>query len=140
GGGHDLPALAVAALGHVLGHPRGLHRVWLGGGAEALDGGDRLALDRADGQHAGANRLAVEVNGAGAALGHAAAELGAGHAEHVAQHPEQRHLGWSVDLVIDAVDYESDHRWASGAGGMFVWAVSLGQGAPAASHCLNLAT
>ena len=31
---------------------------------------------------------AVDMHGAGAAQRHAAAELGAGHAEHVAQHPQ----------------------------------------------------
>ena len=53
---------------------------------------------------AGAQRRAVEVHGAGAALGHAAAELGAGEAEQVAQHPEQRHVGRRVDFALGAVD------------------------------------
>ena len=38
------------------------------------------------------------MHGAGAALRDAAAELGALQVEHVAQHPQQRHLGLDVDL------------------------------------------
>ena len=48
--------------------------------------------------------VAVEVHGAGAALRDAAAELGAGEAEQVAQDPEQRHVGWRVDFALGAVD------------------------------------
>ena len=36
--------------------------------------------------------LAIDVHGAGAAQGHAAAELRAGHAQRVPQHPQQRHV------------------------------------------------
>ena len=42
---------------------------------------------------------AVDVDGAGAALRDAAAVLGAGQPELVAQHPEQRRVGVGVDLV-----------------------------------------
>ena len=59
---------------------------------------------------AGAHRLAVEVHGAGAAQGHAAAELGAGEAQRVAQHPQQRRFRIDVDLHGLAVDVELDHR------------------------------
>jgi hypothetical protein len=45
------------------------------------------------GHHAGARRLAVQVHGAGAALGDAAAVLGARHLEHVAQDPQEGHIG-----------------------------------------------
>ena len=51
-------------------------------------------------------RLAVEEHGAGAALGHAAAELHPGVPEEIAQHPEQGHVGGGVDLVCLAVDVE----------------------------------
>src|SRR5262249_20999763 len=65
--------------------------------AERLDRGDRPALDVADRQHARPPRLAVDVHGARAALGDAAAELGAGEAELIAQDPEQRGVGVGVD-------------------------------------------
>ena len=41
---------------------------------------------------AGADGLAVDMHRACAAQRHAAAELGAGHAQRVAQNPQQRHL------------------------------------------------
>lgn len=43
------------------------------------------------------------MHGAGTALGDAAAELGAGEAEQVAQHPEQGHVGWRVYFTLGAV-------------------------------------
>src|SRR3989449_8584492 len=91
-GGHDLPRLAVAALRHVFLDPRALHgvRAVLG---EAFDRGHPFAGDGGHGQSAGARRDAVQVDGAGAALGDAAAELGAGEPERVAQHPEERRGG-----------------------------------------------
>ena len=47
---------------------------------------------------AGTHRLAVDTHGAGAAGGDAAAELGAGQVEHVAQHPQQGHGRVGIDL------------------------------------------
>src|SRR5207244_284558 len=96
GGGHDLPRLAVAALRHVFLDPRALHgvRAVLG---EAFDRSHPFAGDGGHGQHAGACRDAVQVDGAGAALGDAAAELGAGEPERVTQHPEERRVGGDVD-------------------------------------------
>src|SRR5437879_12882618 len=79
-GGHDLPRLAVAALGHVLGDPGSLHGVapaW----RQPFDRGHALHGSRRDGQHAGSHGRAVEMHGAGGALGDAAAELRAGGAE-----------------------------------------------------------
>src|SRR5256714_10765766 len=95
-GGHDLPRLAVAALRHVFLDPRALHgvRPVLG---EAFDRGDALARDGRHRQHAGAGRDAVQVNGTGAALGDAAAELGTGETERVPQHPEERRVGGDGD-------------------------------------------
>ena len=40
---------------------------------------------------------AVDMHRAGAAQRHAAAELRAGHAEHVAQHPQQRRVAVDID-------------------------------------------
>jgi hypothetical protein len=55
-----------------------------------------------------------------AALRDAAAELGAGQAEQVAQYPKQRHIGGRVDAAGLTVDVECDHvetfrwRWLEG--------------------------
>src|SRR5436309_7928238 len=106
-GGHDLPRLAVAALRHVFLDPRALHgvRAVLG---EAFDRGHPFAGDGGHGQYAGARRDAVQVDGAGAALGDAAAELGAGEPERVAQHPEERRVGGNVNRFALTVDGEAD--------------------------------
>src|SRR5207247_990578 len=106
-GGHDLPRLAVAALRHVFLDPRALHRVRAVLG-QAFDRGDAFAGDGGHGQHAGAGGDAVQMDGAGAALGDAAAKLGAGEAEGVTQHPEERRVGGDVDRFAFAVDGESD--------------------------------
>src|SRR5207245_9774356 len=45
---------------------------------------------------------------AGAAMRDTAAELGAGEAERVAQHPQERRVGRDVDCLTFAVDGETD--------------------------------
>ena len=57
-------------------------------------------------------RLAVDVDGAGAAERHAAAVLGAGEVEVVAQDPQQRRVAGNAGADVDAfaVDEESGHR------------------------------
>jgi hypothetical protein len=86
-----------------------LHRVIRAAGREALDRRDPLAGDGADRGDARPHRLAVEVHRARAALCDAAAELGPGQAEQVAQRPQQRHLRGRVDLDLLVVDGELDH-------------------------------
>jgi len=55
------------------------------------------------------------MNRAGAAERHAAAEFGAGHAEHVAQDPEQRGVAVDINRPIDAVDLDRDcHGYPQG--------------------------
>src|SRR5205823_311113 len=105
--GHDLARLAVAALRHVFRDPRPLYgvRAVLG---QALDRGDALVGDGRNGEHARPGRRAVEVYGTRAALGDAAAELGAGEAQRVAQHPEERRVGGDVDRFTLAVDGEGN--------------------------------
>ena len=51
---------------------------------------------------------AIEMHRAGAAERHAAAELRAGHAQHVAQHPEQRRVAVDIDAVRAAVDFDGE--------------------------------
>ena len=91
GGGHDLPGLAVPALGDVDLLPRALERV-APVLREALDGGDARLAHRGDGSDAGAACLAVDQHGAGAALGDAAPELGALEVQSVPERPEERHV------------------------------------------------
>ena len=50
------------------------------------------------------------MHGAGAALRDAAAELGPGQAEGVAQHPQQRRVGLDLELVPGAVHFELDRH------------------------------
>src|SRR5882724_3780289 len=106
---HDLARLAVAALRDLVVDPGLLHRVQLAALREPFDGQHLLAGGGGHRHRARAHRLAVQVNGAGAALGDAAAEFGALHVEHVAQHPQQGHFGLDVDVVLLAVDGEFDH-------------------------------
>src|SRR5207237_7925681 len=61
--------------------------------AETFEGDDLLCPDRRERHHAGAHRLAVEMHGAGAALGEAAAEARAVESQVIAERVEQRHLG-----------------------------------------------
>src|SRR5262249_24291850 len=49
-------------------------------------------------------RGAVDMHGAGAAQRHAAAEFRPGHAEHVAEHPEQRRIAVHVDAARTSID------------------------------------
>src|SRR5690349_4773621 len=113
-GRHDLARLAVAALRHVLLDPRLLHRL-RAILREAFDGRHLFPGDGRDGQHAGARGDAVQVDGARAALRDAAAELRAGEAERVPQHPEQGRVGRDVHGLALAVDGETDrgHERAS---------------------------
>src|SRR5260221_384113 len=80
--------------------------------------GDPAAARRAHGQLAGAHRQTVQVHGAGAALRHAAAVLGAGEADLFADHPEQGRGRIDVDLVRLAVDCQAhgvlSPLWACG--------------------------
>src|SRR5262249_23538478 len=71
------------------------------GGTDAVDRGDA----RAGGD-------AIDMDGARSAKRHAAAEFGAGHAEHVAQDPQERSVVVDVDCPIDAIDLDRDgHRY-----------------------------
>jgi len=52
------------------------------------------------GGDAGTDGLAILVDRTGAAERHAAAELGSGERQNVAQIPEQRHIGFTVKLNV----------------------------------------
>jgi hypothetical protein len=54
-------------------------------------------------------RNAVDMDGAGAALGDAATVFGAGQADGIPQHPQQRGVGINIDLMGLSIDAESSH-------------------------------
>lgn len=104
GSAHDLTALAVTTLGHVMLDPGGLH-----GFADLVltygfDGGDFLANSGRDGRHARAYGLAVQMDGAGTAQSRTAAKLGAGQAQRIAQGPQHRRVGCDIDAGILAIN------------------------------------
>src|SRR5688572_20935412 len=106
---HDLAGLAVAALGYVVGLPGTLHRV-RAVVAQALDGDDLAPLGGGHRSDAGANRLAVQMDGACATRRDAAGELGAGQSQLVSQVPQQRHGTVSAEFLRPAVNRYADHE------------------------------
>ena len=73
-------------------------------------GGNPLPHCRRNGRDARARRLPVDVNRARPAQAHAAAEFRAGHAEHVAQGPQQRHVVGNIEVAGLSVYVERNHR------------------------------
>src|SRR6266852_4729558 len=108
---------AVAALGGLLLDEGLLDRVRLLGGAQPLEGDDLGRADLADRDAAGARRLAVHQHGARSALRQPASELGPVQLQVVAEHVEQRGVGFDVQAVGFAVDRERDHRPSSRGNG-----------------------
>src|SRR5262245_28627245 len=104
---HDLSGLAVAALRHVASDPGALD----GRGLPPSDPFDRRyfpVTERRDRQRAGAQRLAVEEDGARAALGNAAPILCSGQTERVAQQPEERRAAVDINAVLGPVDLDAE--------------------------------
>src|SRR5262249_23002761 len=103
--------LAVAALDHFKVKPGLLHA---GTGlcrANVFDGGDCPFAYRCDWEQTGAHWITIDVHGAGAALGDAAAGFRAGQPQHVTQHPEQRRGGVDINRVRGSVDFDWEcHR------------------------------
>ena len=77
-----------------------------GRGANGFDCGDGGIADAVDRRHARARRDPVQVDCAGAAEGQAAAELGAGHTQHIAQDPQQRGIAVDVDAMLSTVNLD----------------------------------
>jgi hypothetical protein len=107
GGGHDLPGLTITALRHVLGEPGLLHGV-PGVRRKAFDGGDGLVGHIANLDAAGPHGLAIDMDGACAALRDAAPEFGASHSELVADDPEQ----WRFRLDVQRIRLSIDSKIA----------------------------
>src|SRR5438094_393391 len=97
---------------HVVIDPRLLHFVQDLARGQAFDRGDLGAARRAHGDRARAHREAVHVHRAGAALRDAAAVLGAGEADLLADRPQQGRGRIDVDLVGFAVDCQA-HCYSS---------------------------
>src|SRR5262245_3599818 len=106
---HDLTRLAIATLGHVQRKPGGLHSLARRRGADSFNGGDPPLCRRRDRQDAGPRRLSVDVDRARATKGGATAELGAGHAEHIPEYPQQRHVVRDIDIVWLSIHIELGH-------------------------------
>ena len=68
-----------------------------------------VGFDALDGDGAGAHHLAVQVHRAGAALRDAAAVLGAGEADLLADDPQKRRAGFHLHVARPAVDIELRH-------------------------------
>jgi len=77
--------------------------------ADVFDGANVAAGSSLHSGDAGADGLAILMHGAGPTQRHAAAELGSGQSEDVAQVPEQRHIGLAVERALDTIDFEIDH-------------------------------
>lgn len=105
-GGHNLSALAITALGNLFVNPGLLNRVQFSILSDSLDGGNLFANGSRDGGAAGSDGRSIEVNGAGAALGDAAAEFGSIQSEVIADNPKQGGIFRCLDCVGFAVDGE----------------------------------
>src|SRR5262249_50126071 len=107
--GHDLAGLAVAALWNVERQPSLLHRV-RGVGGQALDGDDLVGrLHIPDADRAGAHDLAVDMDGAGAALRNTATVLGTGETDLLADDPQKRGVRLHLHVTRLPIDVESCH-------------------------------
>ena len=107
---HDHAALAITALRHVAIDPGLLHLVQHAIRRQPFDGGDLFAGGLGDQHAAGADRDAVDVNGAGAALCNAATIFGAGQAGVFPDRPQERRIRLDIQFKCFAVDREVCHR------------------------------
>ncbi len=107
---HDLARLAVAALNDFLVEPGLLDLGARCCRADRLDRRDLGGADIVDRGDARAGRDAVDLDSAGAAERHPAAELRAGHSEHIAQYPEQRRVAIDIDGAIDTIDFDLERH------------------------------
>src|SRR5712691_10134786 len=109
--GHQHAGCAVAALEAMLCHEPLLKRMQLAVLFQALHRHDFLVAGL-DGEHrARLHRSAVHEDGAGAAVGRVAPDMGAGQPQHVPDQVDQQEARLDVSLVLLAVDRELDpHR------------------------------
>src|SRR5438105_7739867 len=108
-GAHQLARLAVAALRNIFFYPGALQRM-AQVSRQSFDGGYLLTLHARQRRYAGTSRFAINVHGASAAERHAAAVLGAGQPEVVAQNPEERSGRLGIYFHRLAIHGEADHE------------------------------
>jgi hypothetical protein len=99
-----LATLAITALGHLVVNPGLLDSMQLALVGQAFDGDDLLSRSARDRVRTRAYRLAIEQDGARAALGHATSKFGTFDVKFVAQRPQQGHFGFDIQRVVFAVD------------------------------------
>jgi hypothetical protein len=109
---HDLARLAVAALNDLAVEPGLLDLGARRCRADRLDRRDLRGANAVDIGDAGTGGDAIDMHGAGAAQRHAAAELGAGHAQHVAQHPEERRVAVHIYALCVPIDFNGEGHGA----------------------------
>ena len=105
---HDLAGLAEAALRDVELAPGLLYRV-IAGRVQPFDGGDVAAGGVGNRGDAGAHRLLVDDDGAGAAQRLAAAEFGAGQPDLVADEPDEWKIRIAVPVLLLSINLQLDH-------------------------------
>src|SRR5262249_30251345 len=115
-GAHRDPRGADPALRAAADDQLALHRVQQIAVRQALDGGHPAGIALPGGDQARVDGLAVEHHGARAALALAAALLGAGQPQILAQHVEQPLPRRYVDRAPLAVDLEREFHGASQRG------------------------
>jgi hypothetical protein len=77
---------------------------------QAFNGGDLLgSLHRANGIDARAYSLAIDMNGAGTALGYTARILRAGQSDVLSDNPEQGRIALNINFKLLAVNSQCGH-------------------------------
>lgn len=111
GRAHDLAALAVAALRHIMLDPGGMDS-----GANRIaaichrfNGRDFFVLGCRNRRDTGTNSLAIQVHGTGAAKRCTTTEFRAVHLQRIAQRPKNRRAGVDVNGVVAAINIEGAH-------------------------------
>ena len=109
GRAHYLSGLAITALRHVNFNPRALQR--MGQIArKAFNCGDLLACDTREWRHTRTYGVAVQMDGARSAQGHAAAEFCPCQSQRVTDNPEQRRRRIIIDSYGFSIQEEGSHR------------------------------
>lgn len=103
-GAHDLARLAIATLGHIVLAP-GFLEGMLAIVGKAFDRRDGFSAQARHGHRAGAYRLAIEVDGAGAALANSAAVFGANQFEIISENPENGSIRICLYIVGFTVNF-----------------------------------
>jgi hypothetical protein len=84
------------------------------GRRKALDGDDLVAgLDVADPDRARPRHLAIDMHGAGTALGDAAAVFGPGETDMLPDHPQERRVRFDLHHPYPSIDVELGHERSS---------------------------